>query len=282
MDIRHCLGSGLAIAVLALAVALPARAECTGESATAPACRLIAAVRMGDLAGVKRALAEGADPDTRTAEGEPLLLVALKLPNAHLAEKTPALVPGRRAVARHLIERGIDVRAADANGMTALHLAAMDARLTELLRPLLARGADPNAVVGHYRETPLILAIDADNRAAMRILLRGGADVNQPILEGITPLMYAVLKGEPESAKLLLAHGAAIDRPNAFGVTPLAMAVALGRLQTIDLLIRSGADPDLKVNDRLSPRELAQTKDEEIRAAFRDAVARYKKDPPRN
>ena len=72
--------------------------------------RLLAAARAGDVAGVERALAEGASPNARNRLGETVLVIALK-------NDKPAL-------ARQMIDAGADVNIAALNGVTPLMAAA--------------------------------------------------------------------------------------------------------------------------------------------------------------
>ena len=92
------------------------------------------AIVRNDVAAVKSALADGADPDPRDADqgSTPLIFAALF---------------GRDEIAKLLIAAGADVHATDYNGVDALTLAELDWQSTETIAaafgvPLL----DPDAM----------------------------------------------------------------------------------------------------------------------------------------
>jgi ankyrin repeat protein len=98
----------------------------------------------GQKGAVKRLLEAGAD---------------LNAPSRNSLKNTPlhaAAAGGHRDVSLMLIDRGADVRVADAGGHTPLHIAA-EAGLVEVVRALLVRGADPHAVDAEDK-TPLARA----------------------------------------------------------------------------------------------------------------------------
>jgi ankyrin repeat protein len=81
------------------------------------------------------------------------------------------------------LSRAADVNAAQGDGMTALHWAAMkdDA---ELVQTLLFAGANVRATtrIGSY--TPLILAAKSGSSSAIAPLLKSGADANSATSNG--------------------------------------------------------------------------------------------------
>src|SRR3990172_6362203 len=100
------------------------------EEAADPSMELIDAVREGQVRDVTRLLAAGADANTKTDGGMPLLSIA--------AMKGPA------AVADALGKAGADVNAKDNLGWTPLIRAAVGGN-AEATTALLAAGADKNA-----------------------------------------------------------------------------------------------------------------------------------------
>src|SRR5882672_9759537 len=98
----------------------------------------------------------------------------------HAAPSAPvadAAMQGNKDAVRTLLKQAADVNAAQGDGMTALHWAAMkdDA---DLAQTLLFAGANVRATtrIGSY--TPLLLAAKNGGAAVMAPLLKAGADVN--------------------------------------------------------------------------------------------------------
>jgi ankyrin repeat protein len=108
---------------------------------------------------------------------------------------------------RSALDQGADVDDADANGTTALLLAAFDGH-TPIVRLLLDRGADVRARNVQGR-TALMCAASGGFDATVRLLLERGSEVNvQGRAEGFTALMFAANEGHIEVVRTLLQHGA--------------------------------------------------------------------------
>lgn len=90
---------------------------------------LISAVAAVRVEEVVRLLGDGADPDTRGADGRTALLVAVPT--------------GRADLVSALLDGGADPDLADADGTTALHTAAFWG-FDDIVGPLLDAGADPS------------------------------------------------------------------------------------------------------------------------------------------
>ncbi len=144
------------------------------------------------------------------------------------------------AAARALLASSVDVNAAQADGMTALHWAAhhADAALVEIL---VKSGARPG-VANRYGVTPLSLACTNGNLAIVAALLAAGADPNTAISGGETPLMTAARTGRLGPVKALLARGALVDEKVADGQTALMWAAADGHTAVVEALLAVGAD----------------------------------------
>ncbi len=99
-----------------------------------------------------------------------------------------------------LLKQAADVNAAQGDGMTALHWAAMK-NDAELAQTLLYAGANVRATtrIGNY--TPLLLAAKNGNAAVMEPLIANGADVNAATANGTTPLMFAAASGNTDAVK---------------------------------------------------------------------------------
>ena len=123
-------------------------------------------------------------------------------PSAPVAD---AAMHGNKDAVRALLKQAADVNAAQGDGMTALHWAAVkdDA---DLVQTLLFAGANVRATtrIGSY--TPLILAAKSGSGAVIAPLLKSGADANSQTANGTTALMLASASGNADAVKLLITN----------------------------------------------------------------------------
>jgi ankyrin repeat protein len=176
-----------------------------------------------------------------------LIVPLLCLARVSAAADSPALLDavkrGDRAGARALLQRGADVTATSADGMTALHWAAQQDDPT-LAVALIAAGADLNART-RYGVTPLALAAENGSAPMLDALLGRGADLTVASPEGTTPLMIAARVGRVDALDALLRHGAAAGvnaREQWKGQSALMWAAGEGHVAVISTLIERGAD----------------------------------------
>src|SRR5687768_17005560 len=101
-----------------------------------------------------------------------LSVVLSAAPAATVAEAAKA---GDRETVRALLKQGVDVNAAEGDGMTALHWAARQGD-TELAQMLLYAGANVKATTRLGGYTPLILASQNGSAALLDALIKAGAD----------------------------------------------------------------------------------------------------------
>jgi len=185
---------------LALGAALPVAAQKDTRASTslkvpAKTSAVADAAQKGDLAAVKRLIAQGADVNIPQGDGMTALHwaaqhgdadMAAALLKAHANVKattrignyTPLHVASRDAsgpVVRELVAAGADVKAPTSTGATPLHLAAAGGSAMAV-DALLEKGADPNAREYEWGQTPLIFAAEHDRAAAITELLKHGAD----------------------------------------------------------------------------------------------------------
>ena len=156
------------------------------------------------------------------------------------------------ALMRALVDEGVDVNAARADGATALLWAAHwdDAETVDLL---LRAGADVNAADDHG-VTPLARACENASAAVVELLLDAGADPNAAQTNGLTPLMTAARTGSLDVVEALLARGADVDAATAAThETALMWAVAERRLDIVRALVARGADVHPHRGQRFSP-----------------------------
>ena len=170
---------------------------------------------------------------------------------------------------RALLAGGAEVDHKDANGNSALYIAAQYADRAaeiEVMRALLAGGADVN-LKGALGQTALWTAAEAGRETAVQVLLEAGADVNLTDVDGWTALYAAALMSNEEYdvdvdtrvdiVGALLQAGADVNHTDSGGRTVLHTAVDLGvtgafvalvmvEEEVAEALIAAGADVNLK------------------------------------
>ena len=176
-----------------------------------------------------------------------------------LADKDAA----RIALATLLLEASIDVNRADADGVTALHLAAADGNIANnyaYAEFLVATAhADVNVKVWHARAEKQKAGwwhasreTDHASRAcAASDDARAGQDAH-----GRTPLHVAAVSGSVATTALLLKHGALVNAADDNGNTALHLAVTAHRTDTVETLLASGASPCMRARWRRRPRRI--------------------------
>ena len=153
---------------------------------------------------------------------------------------------------RELVDQGIDVNTARADGATALLWAAHWDDL-DTADVLLRAGADVNAVDGHG-VTPLDRATENASLAMVQTLLNAGADPNIALTSGLTPLMTAARTGNVEVVEALVVHGAAVNAATTETTsTALMWAVAESHPDIVRVLLKRGADPHASTADGFTP-----------------------------
>lgn len=244
---------------------------------------LMVAVREGHADVVERLIERGADVNAQTRTGE---TPRFRLPSENAGSKgvgiirggwpehgmrnpvpgakTPLLYAtrqGRLAITRLLVEAGAKISQPDANGVTPLINAILNASI-EAVQPeaehghqhfavakyLIERGADVNAA-DWYGETPLWAAVDVrdldvtgptrDNRidrdaafGLIRMLLERGAGPNARIRE------------YPPERRFITRLGS-LSWVDFTGQTPFLRAALAGDTKVMGLLLEHGADPNI-------------------------------------
>jgi len=179
----------------------------------------------------------------RLASAAAVMLALFACAGAAFAQTPVADAAMRRDAAevRRLVQSGADVKAAQADGATALHWAAYygDASLVSLL---LDSGADV-AAANRNGSTPMWLAAEHGDAAVVRALLEKGANANEELPLGRKPLMLAARSGSVDAVHALLEHGAdANAKETARGTTALMQAADQGHADVLRVLIEHGAD----------------------------------------
>jgi uncharacterized protein len=162
-----------------------------------------------------------------------------------------AAARGDRDAVKALLKQAADVNAAQGDGMTALHWAAMNGDL-DLAQMLIVAGANVRATTRLGSYTPLYLASQQGHGAVIQALIKGGADARAATPNGTTPLMVAAASGEIDAVRTLLDGGADVNAKDGVRAqTPIMYAAASNRAAVVELLAAKGADLTLtsKVSD---------------------------------
>lgn len=181
-----------------------------------------------------------------------ILISALCAVSAMAADSrlADAIQQGDRRAASALLAQKVDVNAAQADGMTALHWAAFQNDV-ELAQSLIAAGANVKAATRIGGATSLSLACINGNAALIELLLKAGADANAATADGATALMAAALSGDPKAVTTLARHGAEINaKEPTYGQTALMFAAGKNRAAAVEALLSLGADPKIQSNVR--------------------------------
>ena len=183
--------------------------------------------------------------------------------------------------ARALLDEGVDVNIARADGATALAWAAhWDDLGTAGL--LIRTGADPNAA-NDLGVTPLMLASTNRSAPMVETLLDAGADPNVARPNGETALLLASRAGGVDVVRALLARGADVTAKTSRGFTSLIFAAAEGHAVVARVLVETGADLSARTDaivpegrsrysakDRPEPRRLRKNQALHIRQLKQD------------
>ncbi len=175
------------------------------------------------------------------------VMLAAATADAPVAE---AAARGDMAAVKALLKSASDVNAAQGDGMTALHWAAMNGDL-EMSQMLVFAGANVRATTRLGSYTPLFLASQQGHAPVIEALLKAGSDVSAGTPNGTTPLMVAAAAGRVDAVKALVDAGAEVNAKD--GVrqqTPVIYAAAANRADVITYLASKGAD--LKAHSKVS------------------------------
>jgi ankyrin repeat protein len=179
------------------------------------------------------------------------LVLALSIGiNAAESPVADAAARGDREAVKSLLKQAADVNAAQGDGMTALHWAAMSGDV-ELAQMLIVAGANVKATTRLGSYTPLYLASQQGHGNVVQALIKAGGDVKTGTPNGTTPLMVAAASGDVDAVRALLEAGADVNAKDGVRAqTPIIYAAASNRAAVIELLAAKGAD--LKATSKIS------------------------------
>jgi ankyrin repeat protein len=224
---------------------------------------LHAAAFLGKLDIARVLLDHGANPGVENDEGETAL---------SLVSHGEHNVQGHSvAIARLLIERGVDVNTRAKGNVIPLHWAAFIGRL-EIAQLLLNDGANANAEA-EWGDTPLHLVsrgpgeYDSQEHVSIaRLLLKHGVNIHAQNKDHETALHWAAYTGRLEIVQLLFDHGANPNVETDQGSTPLHR-VSQGSYSLEEhgvgiarLLLERGVDVNARLKNMLTPLHLAAFK----------------------
>ena len=156
---------------------------------------------------VKSLLKKGINPNTVDANGNPMLILAIRDKSSNVIDVL-------------LGDQNIDVDLSNKNGETPLMMAAIDGNLP-LVKTLVI---GHKAQLDHIGWTPLHYACAKGHLEVAEFLITNGAIVDSMSLGNTTPLMMAVQSGNEQLVKLLLDKGADLQLRNSQGLTAIDIA----------------------------------------------------------
>jgi ankyrin repeat protein len=190
--------------------------------------------------------------------GALLLSAALHAADAPVAD---AAMNGDIEAVRALLKSGNDVNAAQGDGMTALHWAALKGD-AELAQMLVYAGGNVKATTRLGGYNPLILAAREGHADVIAILLASGADPKAATSTGTTALMLAAASGNARAVTMLVENGADVNaKESVMQQTPLMFAAAYNRSEAMSALIKGGGD--IKANTKVVDLAALTSPDEE-------------------
>jgi len=170
--------------------------------------------------------------------------------NAAESPVADAAARGDREAVKSLLKQAADVNAAQGDGMTALHWAAMNGD-ADLAQMLIVAGANVKATTRLGSYTPLYLASQQGHGTIIQSLVKAGADVKAGTPNGTTPLMVASASGELDAVRVLVENGSDVNAKDGVRLqTPIMYAAASNRADVIAFLASKGAD--LKATSKVS------------------------------
>ena len=212
--------------IISIAILLLLASGAPAVAAEAVDAGLIGAIRAVDEAGVRAALARGADVTAADPDGTTPLHWAVHADDATVVEL--------------LLAAGADAQAANRYGVHPLALACTNGNAA-IVERLLGAGVDANTTLAEG-ETALMTAARTGALDVVELLLDHGANVNAvETWRGQTALMWAAAEGHAHLIPTMLSHGADSAARSTKGWTALLFAVREGQIDVVQTLLEGGA-----------------------------------------
>jgi ankyrin repeat protein len=187
------------------------------------------------------------------------------------------------AMAKSLLEKGVNPAAKDREGWTPLQYAALYGS-TEVAKLLVAAvvnrpndTAEDKARARDCLRGALYQAITNDHEDIAELLIHSAVQMEAFDRRDGAPLCWAARRGSLRLVKLLLAKGANVDASSDQEGTPLRAALAEGHIDIVETLIAAGADVHAKDESGCAAMTVAVTSrctkaiDDAIREKYGDA-----------
>ncbi len=250
---------------------------------------LVGAARAGDIAAIKKHIAEGADVNEMRFDMPPLAWAAMmgqaaavELLLHHGADINGknedgntalhlATFLGRAETAELLIKNGADIDTKNGDGATPIDILAVPWEMTQFLSRSLDLKLEQKQVAAGKAKIAEMLKVNppsesgavigdiwaaafTGNTEALKRALADGVDVNARNLEfGSTLLSTAAVMGHTAAVTMLLDHGADINARSRDGGTALHAAAFFGHTETAKLLLEKGADITIRDDQGATP-----------------------------
>jgi ankyrin repeat protein len=230
---RTIIGFLFAMGVSLFAISSLSAQTAPDQSELAAYSGLHAAAATGDLDGLKRLIARGADLNDVDSHG-----------------RTPLMVAGYKRdvkAAELLIASGASVNALDSERYDLITIAAVADDLA-MLQLAIRSGGNAAQVTSPYEGTALIAAAHLGHVEIVRALIDAKAPLDHVNNLDWTALIESIVLGDGgrrhvACLKALVEAGANVNIPDGTGATPLALARRAGYTDMVRILEAAGAKP---------------------------------------
>ncbi len=197
------------------------------------------AVRLNNSDMVKYLLLQHADVKKKDANGNTILLTAVK-------EKV------QLPIIQALIKAGADINACDQQGNNVLLVALKEQMPEPVIRDLLMAGADVNSK-DKQGNSAFLLAIKQQNTDLINLFLEFNADLSTQSPNGDSLLDYAYTHQIPKPIlHMILQNGANVNALNKVGQTLIMKALVAQDYEMVTTLLQNGADVNLTNSEQES------------------------------